>query len=236
VQQNGDGLQRKMTQVRGPYDTPHSPGAEAAMIVQPAGGTGEGPEVQGGTIEASVEKQRLNLRSMTPRQSIIQPYRPVGGSPISTKEEECLDVARVKLSNHTLGRLRYFHVTSLKNLGGTYSLGVLSARGGQGGAGAALGGVAGANFQKADVGWAFATDDVDTAIEYYELHLARAVMENDAMLQPIVLEVKPTTRWDLESDPRRVGVAGGDQPRPFAARPRLVASNPTDLNHTAKIC
>jgi hypothetical protein len=145
---------------------------------------------------------------VTPRQNAfvtLQTYRAEGAPALNEEERQSIEDAAHFMRNAHLARGQFFHVTNVANMirpGGIFEDPRLdAARGGQGGAGAAFGGAAGAIFNVEAQNFSYATNSVDIAIEYFELHLSRAILENDPDLAPVVLKVVRNTRWDEQPDP-----------------------------------
>lgn len=139
--------------------------------------------------------------------NFIQLYRPDGAPPITREELALKHEAIMKMASVPLEANQYFHCTTTSNYMKDYGImddsKIRSVFGGKRGADEAVGGAFGAALQRQDRGFAFASRDPLVISEYYELHLARSIIEENPALRPIILVVTPRGAW--EDDPAQRG-------------------------------
>ncbi|MEH2463359.1 eCIS core domain-containing protein [Nostoc sp.] len=164
---------------------------------------------ESGLSSHEISRLTTEKSSSQKENNIIQTYRCEGAEAPNQNETRSIENARNFLAASRLDNGTYFHVTNVKNMvspGGIIEAPNLEpARGGEGGAGAALGGGAGAGFQLDSKGYSFATNMAKVALEYFELHLSTAVLKNDQNLAPVLLKVERRTKWDEQPDPAQEG-------------------------------
>lgn len=137
-------------------------------------------------------RQKIKIEDGRKNFVIKQCYRPVNSPPATPNELEQKNAALKAMQNLAIGLNpnQYFHCTTKRGyttIGNVKSIN--PQYGGQGGAGAALGGTLGAIFQQNDRGFSFASRDPNVVAEYFELNLAKAIQNIDPGWLPVVLIV-----------------------------------------------
>lgn len=135
-------------------------------------------------------RQKVKIEDRRKNNTIKQRYRPIG-SPLPTPyESREKNAALNAMLTIRLNPNQYFHCTTKRGYATIGNIKSINPQyGGQGGAGAALGGTLGAQFQQNDRGYSFASRDPSVVAEYFELNFAKAIQNNDPDWLPVVLIV-----------------------------------------------
>lgn len=152
------------------------------------------------TTKQQKPQQSRVIQNVSNNQVFTQFYRPEGVRnsflQIIQKRNVIKALKQVQLKDN-----QYFHCTTkkgYKNIGNIKA--ILPKYGGTGGAGEAIGGKTGEYFQEIDKGYSFASKSPEVIAEYFELNLAKAIMNKDIGWIPVVLIVSDLSQSILDTN------------------------------------